>query len=156
MKKFLLGLLILFLFPFMAGADSVVTVGDPVFYVVNGEKAVCTITISWTAHTDGTVTATAVPLVTDGLQGWRLYSVETNPGSTGPQASYDITLVDSQGLDMSAGKLTDLSATATEGKNISSTTLIYPVITENFTFTLANNNVNGATGVLILTFVAKP
>jgi hypothetical protein len=96
-------------------------------------------------------------LVTDGLQGWRLYSVETNPGSTGPQASYDITLVDSQGLDMSGGKLTDLSATATEGKNIySTTTLIAPVIIENFTFTLANNNVSGATGVLIMTFVVHP
>lgn len=94
--------------------------------------------ISFVAHTDGTFTSYAM---TEAINGY-VWMVVTDPGSTAPTASYDITLLDAQGVDIMSGNLADRSATVTEQAY---PTRIRPV-NGKLTLTISNNSANGATG----------
>lgn len=64
--------------------------------------------VSWTASSvDGNFTQCSLIYPINGILTW----VETDPGSTAPTASYDVTLTDALGLSIT---VSDRSATATE------------------------------------------
>jgi hypothetical protein len=63
------------------------------------------VTLSWLSHTDGTATFT-----TEELTG-TLVGVTFNPGSTTPSANYDVTLKDTDEVDVLAGQGANLSET---------------------------------------------
>jgi len=111
------------------------------------------VTISWTDDTAGT-TASIVP-ASYGIEGWYLYSAETNPGSGPPTSNYDITLIDADGVDIAGGTLLNRHTTTTELVNVGTATHGYPVIRGTITFTLSGNSQAGATGTCVLTFVAN-
>ncbi len=74
------------------------------------------LTFSWTgdAGTGAVPDTTTDTDETADILGWYVYSIETNPGTPAPTASYDIVVNDAEGLDISGGMLADRSATATE------------------------------------------
>lgn len=95
--------------------------------------------------------ATIPTLAITGYQGWMLYEVRTDPGSTGPTANYDITLIDEFGIDIAGGQLLNRHTTTSER-----VVLIDPPILRatSFTITIANNSVNSATGQICF-FLAR-
>jgi hypothetical protein len=119
------------------------------------------VTISWIAHTDGTFTSvstdsyysSAGKTITQEIKGYYLYSVETDPGSTAPQDDYDITLTDANGLDIAGGLLANRDTTNTEMVNVGTASFGYPVIRGPLTVAISGNNVNSATGRIILILV---
>lgn len=126
-----------------AYAASVVTES-----VVGPESGVKVVTLSWTAHTDGTVTSTATNAVMNGY----IILVATNPGAVAPTTLYDITLTDSDGVDVMGGTLSDRSATASE----SALPLIGGVayggryVYGSLTLNISNQSVNSATGTVTI------
>jgi len=111
-------------------------------------------TVTWVAD-DGDGSVPTAGIVSP-KNGYVILGI-TDPGSTAPQAAYDITVTDSLGADVFGGNLGDLSATATErafpadaGGNEGAQ---FVQAGESLTFTLTNNNVNDATGSLVLYFV---
>lgn len=159
MKKFLLFVLIMsmFLIPDFSWAvpNSVVSIGSPQNFVINGVKSVKVVTVTWTADTvDGTITSQTFPILAYGLQGWRLFSAETDPGSPAPTI-YAVTLKDSHGFDTLGGKLATCSATVTELWYMLTATTGLPIMYENLTLAIVQTATatNAAQGVLILTFV---
>ena len=50
----------------------------------------------------------------DRIRGYYLFFMITNPGATAPTTLYDITLLDSDGIDMAGGVLANRSATVSE------------------------------------------
>ena len=90
-------------------------------------------------------------LAITGYQGWMLYEVRTDPGSTAPTANYDITLIDEFGIDIAGGQLLNRHTSTSER-----VALIDPPILRatSFTITLANNAVNSATGQICF-FLAR-
>lgn len=109
--------------------------------------------ISWTAHTDGSYTSFSTRAI-NGI----IIGVLTDPGSTAPQANYDITLKNSYGLDVMGDALADRSATATEYiQPYNAVQNNYPSMPNHGALTLdiSNNNVNGATGKVVIYYFAK-
>lgn len=96
--------------------------------------------VTWTGDaSDGSVPT----LLIEHYAGWYIIKVVTNPGTTAPTANYDITFIDTDGLDIMEGLLVDRSATATEK------VLAAEMIGEDgFTVTIANNSVHSATGTI--------
>ena len=84
-----------------------------------------------------------------------LLAIETNPGSTGPQANYDITLVDDEGLDVLQGAGANRSNDTTEMAAIVLGTYFHPVVTRDqaLALTIANNNVASATVKIIIYYL---
>lgn len=139
-----------------AAKDSSVTVGTPQVYFVNNNRIVKSITITFTADSgDGSITATTIPITTYGLQGWYLYSVEVDPGSTAPTNALKITFVDAYGVDLAGGLLADLSNSDSTLKNIGTSSFGYPIVLGDITFTPTGNSVNSATGTVVLIFVGE-
>lgn len=94
--------------------------------------------VDWVAdNANGTV-----PTATMTIDGY-LMLCETSPGTTAPTTNYDITLVNSAGVDVMEGELANRSAVATERTSWS-----VRYVSGNVTFTLTNNSVNSATGTL--------
>jgi len=121
-------------------------------YVLTQVKRVV-ITITWVDDNAGTTLA--INPATYQIQGWYLYSAETNPSNvTAPTDNYDITLIDADGLDIAGGVLMNRDTANTELVNIGTATHGYPIIRGPFTFTLSGNAVVGGTGTCILTFVS--
>ena len=108
------------------------------------------ITYTCTADASGaTFIATAT---TRPLYGY-VYEVVTNPGSPSPTALYDITLTDSDGVDIMGGQLLNRSATVSESavpKNdgVRCDRKVNSVLTINIT----NNSVNSAVIVVKVRF----
>lgn len=97
-----------------------------------------------TAHTDGSVTDVEI---TSRISG-RLLALETNPGSTAPQANYDIAINNADGTDVLQGVGANRHTSNTEKVAIVySGTAIHPPVSAGDVLTLAvsGNNVNGAT-----------
>lgn len=118
----------------------------------NSQPYVEVITIDWVADSAAaTVPATEIP----GVVGYLIKAV-TNPGSVAPTDNYDITLVDPEGtVDSAQGKLIDRDTVNTEEVYFIVTGgPVPPLLAGNYTFTLANNSVNSATGRCVL-YVAK-
>ena len=80
------------------------------------------------------------------LKGYNLVEGRTNPGATAPQAAYDITLTDSDGIDLMGGRMADRSATASEAAvpEIASGVPWPRPVDGALTLTITNNNVNSA------------
>lgn len=115
-------------------------------------ESVQVITVAWTAHTDGSVTAETIDVDPQGY----VFMVVTNPGGTAPTAAYDITITDADGVDIMGGTLANRSATASEQAVPAVSTGIYGgrYVTTAPTLTIANNSVNGATGTVVI-YVAR-
>ncbi len=104
------------------------------------------LTFSWTA--DASAATVPVTASSTGLEGY-VYLVVTNPGTTAPTDLYDITLTDTESVDVMGGELSDRSTSATQQ--------VVPKIDTVFgarwvdgvlTMTLTNNSVNSATGTV--------
>ena len=148
MKKLILVIVMVLAFASHSFGESVVTknvidLGDNV-YVVD---------FIWIASsTDGSVTNTS------SSPGWPygdmhkgcIWKVITDPGTPIPTDLYDITLVDSNGIDLMGGQLADLS-NSTSAQNIPkvSDASIFGCnpVTGAFTHQLTNNSVNSAAGI---------
>jgi len=106
--------------------------------------------ISWVADAaDGSVPDTILTDEDGGNSNLNAFIVlvVTNPGATAPTASYDVTLVDSEGVDVMGGALNDRSATASEqAMPLISGNPVPRLVLGSLTFKLANNSVNSATG----------
>lgn len=159
MKKLILALFLVFIMAesVFAATPGTCTISSQVITVQNQQSRKI-LTLSWVASVDAaTVPATTITATTYGIEGWYLYSGETNPGATQPTPNYDITITDADGADLAGGMLMDRSATATQGPVAMAlgTTGHYPVVRGNLTFTLSNNAVNSALGTCILTFISN-
>lgn len=124
-----------------------------------GDGNLCVLTMAWTAHTDGSFTAVnvgATHLTT--LAPYLLFLMRTDPGSTQPQALYDITLTDAHG-DILGGMGANRSATVTESvvPKIDGINNLWGTAPWRTSLQLAitGNNVNGAVGVIEFWFVKE-
>lgn len=122
----------------------------------NRDNDVYMVTLTWTAGAGGVFTSAATDAqVTGVIRGRYIIMVITDPGATAPQAAYDITLTDPDGIDVMGGTLADRSATATEiARPLPDPTKYCGFISGALTLNISNNNVAGATGVIKI-FVSK-
>lgn len=91
---------------------------------------------------DGTIPATATTLA---IRGFIMF-VETNPGSTAPTDNYDLTLVNSNGVDVMGGALADRDTSVSEQASpIVGAGLQDRYINETLTVTPTGNSVGSAT-----------
>uniref|UniRef100_A0A6H1ZDE1 Uncharacterized protein n=1 Tax=viral metagenome TaxID=1070528 RepID=A0A6H1ZDE1_9ZZZZ len=142
MKKFWLGLVLIFLFwaGNVLGAGTV-TQTDVQIYL-NTRALTFTCTADSTAHTYP-VTAS------DGNIDGYVFLVVTNPGTVGPTDNYDITLTDSDAVDVMGGELLNRDILNSEH----AIPLIDAVFGSRFvkgplTITITNNLVNSAVVVV--------
>ena len=123
--------------------------GSSITFVEHIEGPVKKIVATCTADdTDGSFPATALPSFSGKLLG-----LETNPGAGPPQANYDMTLVDDDGLDRLQGVGANRHTTTSEYAAVvlSGTEMHPPVATsDTLTLTITGNNVNDA--VTVVTF----
>jgi hypothetical protein len=107
------------------------------------------ITIDWTADAaDGSVPNTSI----DSLYGYVVKAL-TNPGATAPTSNYDIKLLDpdDSAIDALAGALDNRHTSNSEQVYPTASGAQIPVyLCGSYTFNLANNSVNSATGTVIL------
>jgi hypothetical protein len=115
------------------------------------------LTFTWQAAADGSLSAYPISAnqakVLSGL-----YAVQAviNPGATAPTASYDVTLTDTDGVDVFGGTLGNLSATASAIVRPDIATLAGKRLVQGvLTFNLTNNSVNSANGVIKVYFTSK-
>ena len=103
--------------------------------------------ISWIAHTNGAFTTATTRWAVDGY----VFMVIINPGATAPDAGYDITLLDSDGMDIMGGQLTDLSTSVT-AQFIPKIGSVYGTrfVRGPLTVTIGDNTANGAIGEIII------
>lgn len=157
MKRFIKLILIAMIFaiPSLSWAVGSVTISASTITVQN-EPTRRVITLSWVADASAaTVPDTTINAITYEIEGWYLYSAETNPGSPAPTANYDMYLNDADGFDIAGNLLENRHTTTTELVNIGTATHGYPLVRGNITFTLSGNNVNSAVGTCILTLLAN-
>lgn len=109
------------------------------------------LTFTWTASaSDGTLTNAAISASqAKVLAGLKAFLAVTNPGATAPTASYDIEILDADGIDIFGAALNNRSATLSEQARPDMTTLAGERLVDGglLTFALTNNSVNSATGV---------
>jgi hypothetical protein len=148
MKRLLLIIGLILILVSSAFAAGTATVTSAERFTVLGDQQRVVLTITWTDDTAGTTLA--INPATYRIQGFYLWSGETNPGATAPTTLYDITLVDADGVDIAEGKLMNRHATTSELVKY-----INHCVTSTFTFTLSGNAVVNGTGTLILTFTAN-
>lgn len=164
MKKFLVGLALLVgMFAVIPSAYAVHANDDAVTQSLwcAPSGVMCVFTFAWTGDsTDGVVdadSASGAVMTTANftkVKGYYAYPIITNPGSTSPTTLYDITLPDSDGMDLAGGLLANRSATVTERivPKIDTTNSIYggaPLLSP-VTLTITNQAVNSATGTVII------
>ena len=121
--------------------------------MVEGNPDRLILTISWTDDNAGT-TYSIVP-ATYRIEGYYLYSVETNPGAGPPTDNYDITILDADGFDVAGSTLLNRDTSTTELVNVGTATHGYPVIRGTWTFTIAAGTAGASSGTAILTFTAN-
>jgi hypothetical protein len=99
-----------------------------------GDDRVNSIRFDWTSLSDGTA-----ELTTTQLEG-EIIRFVINPGTPAPTASYDITLLDEDGLDLMTAKGVDVSATVTSQEVMTGgDTAVVPIaVTGPCTFAVAN------------------
>ncbi len=149
MKKLFLSLMLLAVLMLPVQSWGVGTVTQTIGYTHN----FYTITYSWTADAaDGSVPATASTWPISGY----IVKVITNPGATAPTDNYDITLTNSDGIDVVHGALANRDTSTSEE--------IVPVPSDNvtiyggsavagvITLNITNNSVNSATGTVTVIF----
>lgn len=109
--------------------------------------------LTWTCTgdtSDGTFPATTSNFRGNNIDGY-IYQAVTDPGTTAPTASYDITITDANGVDIMGGELADRSATATQ-QVVPKIGSLYGARRVNGTVTLniTNNSVTAAQVVIKL------
>lgn len=140
MKRILVLAILLFSAPCWA-VDTFTTTYSDEWNLSNVKKRM----ITWTWIDDGgdgmsqTITWPAYSV----NNGWVLYYCVSNPGSTAPTDLYDITLTDSDGVDVMGAALTNLSSSTAEQIV---PTYIFPMIAGSWTWTLSGNAEANATG----------
>lgn len=111
-------------------------------------------TIDWTAAADGSVADIPIDELFLTGYGYSLHSMVTDPGSTAPTDNYDITIEDSDGVDVLGGAGANRDAANTERVMPLYGTTPHPCpINGKLTIKIANNAVNGAKGLIKLYFV---
>lgn len=102
------------------------------------------ITITWVAD------AAAATVPSTDITGGKVYGVlqriVTNPGVPAPTDNYDITITDSDGLDVLGGVGANRDTANTEEAEIVQTSF-QRIVADVLTFNLSGNSVNSATGV---------
>jgi hypothetical protein len=141
MKKLFIMLLILLLPTFVFGAGSDVTETRS-----RHGSDIREIKLAWTADdSDGSVPTETI----EHISGWIFYAV-TNPGATAPTDNYDITITTAaDGQDIFGNELADRDTSNSEQvvpKIGNAYGAVY--VDDTLTFTLTNNSVNDAVGVL--------
>ena len=151
MKKIFLTLVV-WAFASSAFAAGSVSQGETTTYRDNMRI----ITLTCTAdESDGSFPATDIAI--GDADGFYLYEIRTAPGATAPTDATDLTLTNSNGLDVLGGAGTDkIDATSslrffpknTDGE------YAFPAITETpLTLTITNNSVNAAVFTIEIVFV---
>jgi len=104
------------------------------------------ITVAWTADAAGAVTSTVLTPEIDGY----VFLAVTNPGAVSPTDNYDVTLTDTDGVDVMGGTLANRDAVNSEAAVplIATGTYDARFVDGGLTFDLTNNSVNSAGGVL--------
>ena len=146
MKRFIIAILALVFLalPPLAPAASVV---DMAYAPLTPASKWKVVTITWTAHTNGTVTSEAFSDngFTQDIPANIQYAV-TDPGATAPTDNYDITITDALGNDVFGGELMNRDTSTSESAEPA-----IPYIRVNLkdlNFNLSGNSQNGATGVV--------
>lgn len=157
MKKFLLAILLLLAMAGSVWAAGASTTMSHTAYSVNDEFKRCVVTLTFTAD-DTTAAFTSYVLAPTaltkvhanfGIQGWYLWKVRVNPGSTGPtNGAWDLDITNTSGYLVSRNLLDDQSATVTN-----EATIVAP-FDETWTVSIADNAVNSATVVVKLIFLS--
>lgn len=104
---------------------------------------------------DGGIDDVAIDSDLYGIRNHYLYSVETVPGTTNPTASYDLTVVDEDALDIANSQLLNRSASLPELINIGAGDFGYPIVHGDLTLKGSGNNVVSAEIKVILKFVKR-
>lgn len=115
------------------------------------------LTATCTAGADGTFPSFTTETGTDiayAINEMYLCEVRTNPGTTAPQALYDIVINDADGIDVMGGTLADRSATVSQRAIPQVATGVYGCVPVDgaLTVVFSNNNVGAAQTVLKLVF----
>jgi len=113
---------------------------------------VYSLTLTWISATDGSLTAHTTSTTIKGFVFLATTNPDTTAGGDGPSDNYDITVTNSDGIDIFGGSLANRDSTASEYAIPLFTTGVYytPISTGVLTFTLTNNSVNSAKGKLVL------
>lgn len=155
--KIIVGLALLFSLVLSSGAFADSSCTQVLKCFADGD--LCVLTATWKAHTTGAFTAVDVSAKhLAALEGYMLFLMRTDPGTTAPQAAYDITFTDAHG-DILGGMGANRSATATESvvPKIDGTNNLWGTAPWRTSLQLAitGNNVNGATGVIEFWFTKE-
>lgn len=149
MKKIFLALVLLLCaqcFAYAAGSCVVTTTED---IRIGGEVHRKYVTLTCTG--DGSIAAFSFVPATYGVEGWYLYNITTNPGTSAPTDDYDITLM-VDGEDVAGGSLADRDTANTETVAVCPATKGYHMADGTMLITFANNTANPSTIVLKLRF----
>jgi hypothetical protein len=104
--------------------------------------------LTWTSDASGDATSS---FHLDG----QILGLITDPGATAPTTLYDITLPDSEAIDVLQGVGANRSATVTEDVAVvRSGTEIHPVVNDTVTFTVANAG-NAKDGVATIYYIGE-
>ena len=110
-----------------------------------------TVTLSCTGHATGG----SFPAITIREQVFGMVLVaDVNPGATAPTANYDITLTNTDGIDLFGSALTNRSATVSE-RTLPLRDGVYSAMVSDGTLVLniTGNSVNSATTVIKITWL---
>jgi len=110
------------------------------------------LTLNWTAAADGSVTSYTTAATIKGYIFTAVTNPDTTAGGLAPTDDYDITITNSQGIDLFGGALADRDSTNSENAVPLLTPGVYytPIANEKVIIGISNNSVNGAKGKLIL------
>lgn len=162
MKKILFAIL-MFLFLLMwsgtgLAVGTLTLISTQELMIVNGIPQRIILTYQFTADkTTATIPVLAIDASIYKIFGYYLYSVETNTqASPTPTNLWDIIINNQDGLDVCYSQALDRDITkpsdivfcATTGKS-------YYSVKGNLVLGISGNSVNGATGIVILTFLAN-
>lgn len=114
------------------------------------------VTIAWTGGTGvdaGTIPNVTITPATYGVEGWYLYSVETNPGAVAPTDNYDLVINDADGKDIAGGLLANRDLTNTELVLAGLGGFGFPIVRGPLTLVLSGNSVESSTGTIIIIFI---
>lgn len=114
------------------------------------------VTITWTADASAaTVPSTDLSAYMGAFNGWFLFKMDADVGTTAPTNLYDVTISNSIG-DITGGALTDLLEAGNQVNIMPLSDDDYEImvpVSSALTFALTNNSVNSATGTIKLYFV---
>ena len=133
-------------------AGSCVQRGETDYVGVMGNTQRAYITLRCTG--DGTIAAYTFNPASFRVRGWYLYNITTNPGTSAPTASYDITLMVGD-EDIAGGLLANRSATVNETVVIAPTTLGYHMMDGSMVITFAAETANPSTIDMTLRFTVN-